>query len=200
MALARKAVPQGQMPSVPEKKQWITFAKPAVQGAEQVLEYLGRYVHKTAIGNHAVVAFDDHTVTFRYTDSRTHQRKRMTLSTLEFLRRFLQHVPPKGFHRVRCFGLLHPRYRVKLRRLQLLLGRPRDLKEAEIPATECERSVRSRCPSCGADALIIVRTLDAAECRAWSASMKTLLDITRPGLATARAPPRVQNSKPARVA
>ena len=65
MALARKALPKGQMPSVPAKKQWITFAKPVVQGADQVLEYLGRYVHKTAIGNHAVVAFDDHTVTFR---------------------------------------------------------------------------------------------------------------------------------------
>jgi Putative transposase len=64
-------------------------------------------VHKTAIGNHAVLAFDDRTVTFRYTDSRDHRRKQMTLPAHEFLRRLLQHVPPKGFHRVRCFGLLH---------------------------------------------------------------------------------------------
>src|SRR5690606_27593077 len=200
MALARKTLPKGQMPSVPAKKQWITFAKPVVQGANQVLEYLGRYVHKTAIGNHAVVAFDDRTVTFRYTDSRTHKRKWMTLSVNEFLRRFLQHVPPKGFHRVRCFGLLHPRYRGKLRRLQLLLGKPRQLQEAQSPAIECDQPARSRCPSCGVEALIIVRTLDAAECRAWSTNMKTLLDITRPGLATASAPPRVHISKPARIA
>src|SRR5690606_14465817 len=107
---------------------------------------------------------------------------------------------PSGFRRVRCFGLLHPQHRRTLRRLQLLLRKPRDLKEVESQTSECDRSTRSRCPSCGVKALIIVRTLDAAECRAWSTSMKTLLDITRPGLATARAPSRVQNSKPSRVA
>src|SRR5690606_15090863 len=79
MALARKALPKGQMPWVPAKKRWVTFAKPVVQGAEHVLEYLGRYVHKTAIGNHAIVASDERTITFRYTDSRTHERKLMTL-------------------------------------------------------------------------------------------------------------------------
>jgi hypothetical protein len=109
-------------------------------------------------------------------------------------------VPPKGFHRVRCFGLLHPRHRGKLRQLQLLLRKPRQLQEAESPAIECAQPARARCPSCGVEALSIVRTLDAVECRAWSTSLKTLLVITRPGLATARAPPRVQSSKPARVA
>jgi len=66
-------------------------------------------------------------VTFRYRDSRDQQRKTMTLSSDEFLRRFLQHVPPKGFHRVRAFGLLHPEHRDTLRRLQLLLA-PRQLR------------------------------------------------------------------------
>jgi len=107
--LARRALPGVVFPHVPWGKRWVTFARPVVQGAEKVLEYLGRHVHKAAIGDHAIMTGDDRTVTFRYQDSRDHRRKVMTLPADEFLRRFLQHVPHKGFHRVRAFGLLHPR-------------------------------------------------------------------------------------------
>ena len=179
MALARKALPKGELPSVPEDKRWVTFAKPVVQGADKVLQYLGRYVHKTAIGNHAVVACDERTVCFRYTDSRNHQRKLMTLPTHEFLRRFLQHVPPKGFHRVRCFGLLHSRHRIALRRIQLMLA------EVSPPpaAKPTEQPPRARCPACGAQALIPGRRLTPAQC----ATLEALAPA--PTLAKARAPP-----------
>ena len=197
MALARKALPEGKMPSVPAKKRWVTFAKPVVQGAEQVLEYLGRYVHKTAIGNHAVVAADEQRVTFRYTDSRTHERKLMTLPVAEFLRRFLQHVPPKGFHRVRCFGLLHPRHRKTLRRLQLMLESPRKAEPTEVPESENTEPRLRRCPSCGAESLVILQTMDAQACSAWALQH---LHSERPGIATARAPPRSHTSNTSRVA
>ena len=187
MALARKTLPQGRVPSVPGEKRWVTFAKPVVQGAAQVIEYLGRYVHKTAIGNHAIVATDEHGVTFRYTDSRTHKRHPMKLPIFEFLRRFLQHVPPKGFHRVRCFGLLHARHRKTLRRLQLMLSPSSSPQSAENKEPQDEAPKPLRCPSCGANALVILRTMDAAACLAWSDAQ---LDSVKPGLAMARAPPR----------
>lgn len=197
MALARMALPQGQMPSIPAKKRWVTFAKPVVQGADKVIEYLGRYVHKTAISNHAIVAADDQSVTFRYTDSRTHHRHLMKLPASEFLRRFLQHVPPKGFHRVRCFGLLHPRHRQSLRRLQLMLGRAPVLNETPISGAEAS-AAPLRCPSCGALALMKGRRLDAAECHAWASQHDS--KSPRPGLATARAPPPLNGLSRRRVA
>jgi len=197
MALARKALPKGQMPSVPEKKRWVTFAKPVVQGAEQVLEYLGRYVHKTAIGNHAVVAFDERTVTFRYTDSRDHQRKRMTLPTHEFLRRFLQHVPPRGFHRVRCFGLLHSRHRATLRRIQLMLAIPEGGHENVAPQ-EIAEPRRAICPACGERAMVTVRRLTPAQCLVLAAEQE--LQAASPGPTKARAPPLPPSSFRTRVA
>ena len=109
--LARRGLPSGQLPHVPWSKPWVVFAKPAVQGADAVLAYLGRYVHRTAIADKAIVASDDGHVAFTYRDSRDQARKRMTLPAHEFLRRFLQHVPAKGLHRVRAYGLLHPAHR-----------------------------------------------------------------------------------------
>jgi ribosomal protein L37E len=119
LKLARRALPGVAFPYIPRQERWVVFAKPVVYGNDKVLEYFGRYVHRTALSERALLALDDRTVTFRYRDSRDHQRKTMTLAGQEFLRRFLQHVPAKGFHRVRAFGLLHPESRPTLRRLQL---------------------------------------------------------------------------------
>ena len=196
MALARKALPKGRMPSVPEKKRWVTFAKPVVQGAEQVLEYLGRYVHKTAIGNHAVVAFNERTVTFRYTDSRDHQRRLMTLPAHEFLHRFLQHVPPRGFHRVRHFGLLQSRHRATLRRLQLMLAESQHA-EHSVASQQRAELQHPRCPACGQHALVLRRHLTAAECSELTA---TPGHVDPPGPAKARAPPRPRGSRRTRAA
>jgi ribosomal protein L32 len=122
--LARRALPQVTFPEIPWGKRWVVFAKPSVQGPQRILQYLGRYVHRTALSDKAIVACDDQTVTFGYRDSRDHQKKTMTLPAHEFLRRFLQHVPAKGLHRVRAFGLLHPAHGLTWKRLQLLLASP----------------------------------------------------------------------------
>ena len=195
MALARKALPRGQVPSVPRKKRWVVFAKPVVQGADAVLEYFGRYVHKTAMGNRAVVAADEQSVTFRYTDSETHQRKRMTLKPQELLRRFLQHVPPKGFHRVRSFGLLSSAQRPVLRRLQILLADRSDAPPVTSDKEPCEPP-RLRCPQCGKRTLVLGCRLTALECAALEVTW-----VSGPGrLAKARAPPSSCSSQMAGTA
>src|SRR5262249_56028545 len=84
-------------------------------GPEYVLHYLGRYTHRVAISNHRLVSFDDGQVTFRWRDSaHNHEQKLMTLSLDEFLRRFLLHLLPKGFVRIRHFGFLASRHRAQL--------------------------------------------------------------------------------------
>jgi hypothetical protein len=163
--LARQASPDVVFPVIPWGKSWVVFAKPTVQGADQVLEYLGRYVHKTAIADGALLACDDRTVTFRYRDSRDHRSRVMTLDADELLRRFLQHVLPKGMHRVRAFGLLHPAHRGTLRRLQLLLAQP--VRAESEPAERRARS-RRRCPGCGAPSPRLGRRLSPAECAAFA--------------------------------
>jgi putative transposase len=180
--LARRALPGVAFPHIPWGKSWIVFAKPVVQGAEKVLEYLGRYVHKTAISDQAVVATDDRTVTFGYRDSRDQRRKTMTLPADEFLRRFLQHVPLRGLHRVRAFGLLHPAHRDTLRRLQLLLA-PRQAPASPTP----ERPPRLRlpCPHCRQASLVLLRRLSPEECAARASAAA----VAPTGLPPARAPP-----------
>jgi len=158
LELARRALPGVAVPEIPWGKQWVVFAKPAVQGSEKVLEYLGRYVHKTAIAEGAIIASDEQAVTFRYRDSRDHQSKTMTLSPNDFLRSFLQHVLPRGLHRVRAFGLLHPARRDTLRRLQLLL-QPRQAR-----APEPARRPRPRCPHCKQGELYVIGAVSPATC------------------------------------
>ncbi len=145
--LARRALPGIDFPHVPWGKRWVVFAKPTVQGVDAVLEYLGRYVHKTAITDGALVGMSDDAVSFRYRDSRDQRKKTMRLPAGEFLRRFLQHVLPKGLHRVRAFGLLHPARRSVLRRLQLLRrivddGRSNRLDEGHQRARACRVTSR----------------------------------------------------------
>lgn len=177
--LARRCLPSGQLPHIPWSKPWVVYAKPAVQGADAVLAYLSRYVHRTAIADKAIETCADGRVSFTYRDSRDQARKRMTLPAHEFLRRFLQHVPAKGMHRVRAFGLLHPAQRDTLRRLQLLLASESRLNPERKPVRPAKR-----CPRCHQEGLALLRRLAPDECAAWS---------ERHALATlhARAPPTV---------
>jgi hypothetical protein len=161
LARARRALPDDvELPFVANDKHWVVFAKPAVQGAEHVLRYLGRYVHRTAISDRALLNDDHERVTFAYRDSRDHQPKRMSLPPHEFLRRFLQHVLPKGLHRVRAFGLLHPAHRLTLRRLQLALAK------REPPERPRHPRPRLRCPHCHTGKLVLRRRLRPSECLA----------------------------------
>ena len=162
-----QALPDVALSEMLRTKPWVVFAKPVVQGPERVLDYLGRYVYRTALSDKALVAADDDSVTFSYRRSTDHQRKAMRLPAHEFLRRFLQHVPPKGFHRVRTFGLLHASQRDKLRRLQLLLSSACSPTPTPISMPTASKP---RCPHCQQGALRRVRRLTATECFAFLAT------------------------------
>jgi len=103
---------------------WVVYAKPPFAGAEQVLEYVGRYTHRVAIANNRIVDIEDGKVRFRWKDYRNENRQKvMTLDAGEFIRRFLVHVLPEGFQRIRYYGFMGNRYRKqKLARCRELLG------------------------------------------------------------------------------
>ena len=102
----------GSFLSVAAKKNWVVYCKPPFGGPRQVLQYLGRYTHRIAISNHRLISFQDGKVTFRWKDYRNGGcHKIMTLTAPEFIRRFLMHVVPSGFVRIRHYGFLANRNR-----------------------------------------------------------------------------------------
>ena len=146
------------------RQNWVVYLKPPFGGPEYVLQYLGRYTHRVAISNHRLVSFTDGQVTFRWRDSAHHnQQKLRTLSVDKFLRRFLLHILPQGFVRIRNFGFLANRRRTKLLPLclQLLGATPEPPAEEHASSTE-EAPDLYRCPKCGGPMKVIER-LTAAE-------------------------------------
>jgi hypothetical protein len=134
------------------------YAKKPFAGLKQVLDYLGRYTHRVAISNERIVGFADGAVHFRWKDYADGDRvKMMKLEATEFIRRFLLHVVPDRFMRIRHFGLLANRHRrQKLSRCRQLLGiNPHRAATASGDETTVEQMLRitgvdiSRCPSCG---------------------------------------------------
>jgi hypothetical protein len=130
-------------------KDWVVYAKPPFGGPEQVLKYLARYTHRVAISNHRLVKLEDGKVTFRHRDyADGGKEKLLTLSAEEFLRRFVQHVLPKGFMKIRHYGLLASRQReARLRQSRRLLLPKLALQGS--PATGIEPAEPARCPHCG---------------------------------------------------
>jgi Putative transposase/Transposase zinc-binding domain len=108
--------------------EWLVYAKPPFAGPQQVLDYVGRYTHRIAISNNRLLSIEDGKVRFRWKDYRCGgEQKTMTLAADEFIRRFLLHVPPEGFQRIRYYGFLCNRYREqKLARCRELLGMQTD--------------------------------------------------------------------------
>jgi hypothetical protein len=148
-----------------KKKRWVVYAKPPFGGPEHVLRYLGRYTHRIAISNHRLVAFDGKRVKFRWKDYAHGGRQGiMKLKATEFLRRFFLHVLPKGFVRIRHYGLLSNRFRKECLPLtQKLLaadGRNPLLKLA--PKAPTEHTPLWRCPKCGRP-MRVARRFTAAE-------------------------------------
>jgi hypothetical protein len=112
-----------------EAKNWEVYIQAPVYGVEKLLEYLGRYIFRIAMSNHRIVSVDHDRVTFEYYDNREDRHrerkpKHMTLPALEFIRRFLMHVLPERFVRIRHYGLHHGSCRAKLQRARRLLGLP----------------------------------------------------------------------------
>src|ERR1700687_3023636 len=138
---------------------WHVYSKRPFGDAEQAVRYLGHYTHRVAISNHRLVSLVDQKVTFRWRDSaHNHQQKLMTLSLDEFLRRFLLHVLPKGFVRIRYFGFLANRRRATFLPLclQLLGAAPPSQTKPEASPTQ-EPSPLSLCPKCGGRMEVIER-------------------------------------------
>jgi len=91
---------------------WVVYAEPPFAGPQQVVDYAGRYTHRVAISNHRIVGIEDGQVKFKWRDYRdNNQQKTMPLATDELIRRFLLHVLPSGFHRIRYYGFLGNRHR-----------------------------------------------------------------------------------------
>ena len=141
--------------------EWVVYAKPPFGGPEAVLAYLSRYTHRVAISNRRLVAADAATVTFKYKDYRADGPARfkvMTLDTGEFIRRFLIHVLPKGFHRIRHYGLLANGQRAdNVARARELLAVPPPMAEPapEDADGDAQRVHPRPCPCCGGRMLII---------------------------------------------
>lgn len=137
------------------KARWVVYAKPPFAGPQAVLAYLARYTHRVAISNRRLIGFDETGVTFRYKDYRRDASERqqvMTLATDEFIRRFLLHVLPRGFHRIRHYGLLAGSSRKdNLAQARRLLSAPDP--DAAVPDEVSE--VRPPCPCCGGRMIVI---------------------------------------------
>lgn len=143
------------------KSEWVVYAKPPFGGPEAVLAYLSRYTHRVAISNHRLISADGDTVSFRWKDYRIKfgpPKKVMRLATPEFIRRFMMHVLPDGFHRIRHYGLLAGATRkANLARIRALLSIPM-AEPVTVPEPEAEiipLTLREPCPCCGGPMRIV---------------------------------------------
>jgi len=150
------------------RSEWVVYAKRPFAGPEAVLAYLARYTHRVAISNSRLIALDEAGVTFKWKDYRIKGRDRlktMMLDAAEFIRRFLQHVLPSGFHRIRHYGLFAATARAhNIEGVRQLLVAPKPLPER--PAAEADSDTQTpspapRCPCCGGR-MIIVETFEGA--------------------------------------
>jgi len=150
--------------------EWVVYAKPPFAGPQQVLDYVGRYTHRVAISNNRLLDIENDQVRFQWKDYRDgDQIKAMTLSADEFIRRFLLHLLPDGFQRIRYYGFLGNRYRrEKLEQCRRLLGMP--LPAERTNSSSVEKDYRDRyeeltgqslhqCPQCSQGRMLVVEIL-----------------------------------------
>jgi Putative transposase len=144
------------------KKNWFVYGKPPFAGPEAVLAYLARYTHRVAISNSRLIGLDDRGVTFRYKDYRRNGRERfrtMTLAPDEFIRRFLLHVLPKSFHRIRHYGLLATATcKANIARAKELIAAPPPSIDPSAEYEIADAAVaddRPPCPCCGGRMIIV---------------------------------------------
>jgi hypothetical protein len=141
------------------KIEWVVYAKPPFGGPEAVLAYLSRYTHRVAISNQRLVCADANAVAFRWKDYRIKsgdRQKVMRLPTEEFIRRFLMHVLPDGFHRIRHYGLLASAQRkANIAKVRALIGASAPEQEPRSADDPAPLALREPCPCCGGTMLII---------------------------------------------
>jgi hypothetical protein len=149
------------------KKEWVVYAKKPFGGPEQVIEYLGRYTHKVAITNHRIKAIDAETktVTFDYKDYADHgKQKQMTISMHEFIRRFEQHILPKGLTKIRSYGYLANQGRAqRIQAITQLLNIPPHPQKVIIPwqvrLLERYGITQNQCPTCKQNTLVLIQQI-----------------------------------------
>jgi len=147
-----------------KKKKWVVYVKRPFGGPEHVLKYLARYTHRIAIANGRLVSLADHEVTFRWRDSADgNTQKLMTVTAVEFIRRFLMHILPAGFVKIRHFGFLaNSNRRAALALCRSLLARAET--EARPMLTDVQvRAVQRRCPACQTGILHVIGWVAPAE-------------------------------------
>ena len=147
------------------RKNWFVYAKPPFAGPEAVLAYLARYTHRVAISNSRLVALDERGVSFRYKDYRHNGQARyrtMTLAPDEFIRRFLLHILPKGFHRIRHYGLLASAgCKANIARAREMIAAPVPPIDPSVARDNTNRNAgaapdhRPPCPCCGGRMIIV---------------------------------------------
>jgi len=142
------------------KQEWVVYAKRPFAGPKSVLAYLSRYTHRVAIANNRLIRFDEQGVTFRWKDYREKGRTRqktMTLDTGEFIRRFLIHVLPRGFHRIRHYGWMANANRVDrlAQARELLRVKPAEGSGDASEGHQAEADSPWVCPTCAAPMIII---------------------------------------------
>ncbi len=141
------------------KTDWVVYAKPPFGGPEAVLAYLARYTHRVAISNSRLISADANTVAFRWKDYRIKSGDRMKvmrLDTGEFIRRFLMHVLPDGFHRIRHYGFLASGNRKRsIAKIRAMIGDVPKPVEPETPNPNPPFTLRQPCPDCGGQMRII---------------------------------------------
>lgn len=155
------------------KKKWVVYCKPPFDGTKGVLEYLGRYTHRIAISNHRIVKLENDEVSFRWRDyADNNNTKIMTVDAEEFIRRFLLHVLPDRFVKIRHYGLLGNRCRkIKIDRCRELLACANHNKTEQKTETWQETLLRftgvdvAKCPSCGERKMHTVQIIQPARCK-----------------------------------
>jgi hypothetical protein len=176
-ALLRRKCPDLVIPEAVWHRPWILHVTAWGSGEQAVLDYLARYVFRIALTNARIVSLDDETVTIQYKDRRTGQARTCRLGGEEFMRRFLQHVLPRGFHKVRYFGLWHPAHRDDAARVRqmLRLQAPPKLNPSQDPVvaplvpTDAEPAPLIEpmiCPHCHQGRLIFIRRLNRQQAQA----------------------------------
>ena len=151
--------------SIVSEKKWNVYAKAPFGGPAQIIEYLGRYTHKVAITAHRILKIDDQQISFRYKDYQDgHKQKIMTLGHEEFLRRFEQHILPKGFVKIRHAGILHSKDKTRrIRSVCTQLQLPPPMPKVSLPVAvrlllQTGKDI-TLCPKCGKGSMILIKTL-----------------------------------------
>jgi len=164
-------------------KQWVVHSLHYGQGQSVVLQYLARYVFRIAITNHRIIGMDQTHVTFRYKDRKGGRWITSRIEGCEFIRRYLQHVLPKGFHKVRYYGIWHTSNSTHVSTLvgpitiaALMSGRPLPKTENMDQDTTINKL---KCPHCGSDQLILLERLPRPRSRSPSHQRLTSMQQTK---------------------